>query len=68
MVEDVFCSGHLLADRTKKDQEGSPMARTQEYECGVLGSALHLCESLDNSFNVTIFDFTINIPKTLHAS
>ena len=68
LVEDVFCSGHALADRTKRDRERIPMARTQEDECGVVGSALLLCGSLDNSFNLTVFDFTINITKTLHIS
>lgn len=68
LAEGVFRSGHALADRTERDRERIPMARTQEDECGVLGSALHLCGPLDNSFNLTAFDFTINITKTLHIS
>lgn len=64
---EVFFSGYALVGRTKREKERIPMGRTQEYECGVRGSALHLCRSLDNSFNLSVFDFTINRTKTLHT-
>lgn len=36
----------------------------QWYECGIWGFAFLLRVSLDNSFNLIIFDFTINVCKT----
>lgn len=67
MVEDVLCPGHPLADRTKDDQESSPVARTPEEEGAVLGSALRSCGSLGNPFDLTTSDFIINMTKALHT-
>lgn len=39
------------------------MARTPEEEGAVLGSALRLCGSLGNPFDLTTSDFIINITK-----